>query len=366
MKAQSQPIKIKRSMKRSFLILATVLMIVMAGCKKENPVTPNATDTTASGARTYVLNEGLWGANNASLSLITQNEIANDWFAQNNGRGLGDLGQDMIHYGSTLYVVVHSSSTIECVDPATGVSRKQISLGNRKPRYAVGYQGKLYISCYDKTIVRIDTTSLEPDGSCQLSGMQPEQLCALGGNLYVCNTWQYGEGNNAIYDSTISIVSLDNFAEVGKITVGLNPSRIKAIDDHRLLVTCGGNYDNRPARTLVVDVVDGSQTELSIAATNFDICDGVIYMYCTTYDASWNSTVSFYKARIDSLAPARILEEYSTLVANAYGINVDPATKKLYVCNSAYGVNSDILIFSPEGALLSKFEAGTFANKVVF
>ncbi len=352
-------------MKRIFPFWVTLLALTLVGCEKEKPVTPGSNDTNAV-AYAYVLNEGLWGANNASISIFTQSGITNDWFAQNNGRGLGDLGQDMIRYGSRLYVVVHSSSTIECINPNTGVSSKQISLGNRKPRYIVGHQGKLYISCYDKTVVRIDTTSLETDGICQLSGMQPEQLCVLGNNIYVCNTWQYGTGNNAVYDSTVSVVSLDNFMETGKITVGLNPNRIKAIDSHRFLVACGGDYSSRPARTLVVDVTDGNQIELPVAATNFDVCDSVIYMYCTTYDDSWNSTANFYKADISDLAPTQILKEQSAQLKDAYGINIDPKTKNIYICNSTYGVNSDIVVFSPEGALLGKFEAGIFANKVVF
>jgi len=346
-------------MKKSLLFLVATLMLIMVGCKKEE------VDTTGI-PYAYVLNEGLWGANDASLSILTQNGIVNNWFAANNGRGLGDLGQDMIHYGAKLYVVVHTSNTIECIDPSTGVSSKQISMGSRKPRYVIGHEGKLYVSCYDKTVVRIDTASLEIEATCQLSGLQPEQLCVVGNNLYVCNCWQQGEGNQAIYDSTISIVSLDNFVETDKITVGWNPGRIRALDDHRFIVACGGDYGSHPAQTLVVDLTDSNQTELDVAATNFDICDGVIYMYCTTYDASWNTTVSFYKADANTLTLTQILKEQSGELKNAYGINVDPKTKNIYVCNSVYGVNSDVYIFSPEGIQLNKFEAGTFSSKVVF
>ena len=298
-------------MKKNLLLLAAAMMVA-------NPDTPAGNDV-----RAYVLNEGLWGGNDASLSLITKEGITNDWFAQNNGRGLGDLGQDMVHYGSLLYVVVHSSSTLECVDPTTGISRKQIDLSNRKPRYLVGHEGKLYVSCYDKTVVRIDTATLAVDGICQLSGMQPEQLCIVGNNLYVCN-------------------------------------------GSRLIVACGGDYASHPACTKVVNVSTGSQTQLDVAATNFDIYDGAIYLYCTTYDASWNTTVSFYKVDANTLSHEEILADHKNELKNAYAINVDPKTKNIYICNSVYGVNSDVYVFSPAGAQLNKYEAGTFANKVVF
>ena len=352
-------------MKKNLLLLAAAMMVALAGCEKD-PTTDNPDTPAGNDVRAYVLNEGLGGGNDASLSLITKEGITNDWFAQNNGRGLGDLGQDMVHYGSLLYVVVHSSSTLECVDPTTGISRKQIDLSNRKPRYLVGHEGKLYVSCYDKTVVRIDTATLAVDGVCQLSGMQPEQLCIVGSNLYVCNAWQYGEGNQAVYDSTISVVSLASFTETDKITVGMNPGRIKALDGSRLIVACGGDYASHPACTKVVNVSTGSQTQLDVAATNFDIYDGAIYLYCTTYDASWNTTVSFYKVDANTLSHEEILADHKNELKNAYAINVDPKTKNIYICNSVYGVNSDVYVFSPAGAQLNKYEAGTFANKVVF
>lgn len=350
-------------MKKSLIILAAATMVFMAACKHEE-VKPNENPTETT--RAYVLNEGSWGGNDASLSLITPEGITNDWFAANNNRGLGDLAQDMIHYGSKLYVVLNGSNTMECIDPATGTSSKQIDFGNRNPRYMAAHEGKIYVSCYDKSVVRIDTASLEIEATCNLSGMQPEQLCVVGNKLYVCNSWQYDSNNQPEYDNTLSVVDLGTFAETGKITVVANPTRMKALDSHRLLVACAGNYADVPATTLVIDLDNNSQTPLSVAATNFDICDGTIYLYSTSYDANWNPTAAFYKVNATTLEATPILEEHVNSLSNAYGINIDPVTKNLYVCNSSWGVNGDVLIFSPEGKLLNKYEAGIYTSKVVF
>ena len=350
-------------MRKSILLLTAAAMIAMVACKPEE-VKPN--ENPAETTRAYVLNEGAWGGNNASLSLITPEGITNDWFAKSNNRGLGDLAQDMIHYGSKLYVVTNESNTLECIDPATGVSSKQIDMGSRHPRYMVAHKGKIYVSCYDKTVVRIDTASLAIDATCQLSGMQPEQLCVVGENLYVCNSWQNDSNGQVEYDNTLSVVNLGTYEETGKITVASNPTRMKALDDHRLLVACTGNYADDPATTLVIDLNNGSQTPLGVAATNFDICDGYIYLYCTSYDANWNATAAFYKVNATTLEATPILEDYGNDLRNAYGINVDPTTKNLYVCNSTWSVNGDVFIFSPENKLLGKYEAGIYTSKVVF
>ena len=51
-----------------------------------------------------------------------------DYFTTVNKRGLGDTANDMIKYGSKIYIVVNESGTIEVIDAATGKSLKQIEM----------------------------------------------------------------------------------------------------------------------------------------------------------------------------------------------------------------------------------------------
>ena len=351
-------------MKKNFLFLAACALLLTVGCEKD----PKPTNPTNDGTSAYVLNEGAWGGNDAGISRlnIKDGTIETDWFAQANGRGLGDVAQDLMRYGSHLYVTVFESNTLEVLDPETGRSVKQIDMGTRGPRYLLGYNGKVYVTCYDKTVLRIDTTSFDIEATCPLSGMQPEQLCVVDGKMYVCNTWEYDSDGNAVYDNSISEVDLNSFSEVGKITVGTNPGRIKALPDHRFIVACSGDYYTEPATTLVVNVVDGNQTEISVAVTNFDINGNDIYMYATAYDASWNPTANFYYMDANAMQPTPILESVSSTLKNAYGINVNPATGDLYICNSAYGAAADVYRFDKNGTQTLNAEAGTRASKVVF
>ena len=77
----------------------------------------------------YVLNEGTWSGNNASLSRVNlaSGEMQNGVFAAANGRGLGDVAQDILVYGSHAYITVSFSNTIEAVSLADNTSR-QLSL----------------------------------------------------------------------------------------------------------------------------------------------------------------------------------------------------------------------------------------------
>lgn len=353
-------------MNKHILTVSLLAILFLVGCKKE-PI-PTPVDPIDSTSHIYLLSEGSWGGNDAEISLLDRysNTVILDWFTINNGRGIGDLAQDLIHYGGKLYATVFSSNTIEVINPLTGKSIKQIDMGQRGPRYIVGHNGKIYVSCYDKTVVRIDTASLNIEASCTLSGMQPEQLCIIDDNLYVCNTWQNNANGDAIYDSTISIVNLNSFSETEKITVGLNPGKIKALDSHRFIVACAGDYGNQSATTLVVDIATGQQTPLSVAATNFDIYNNNIYLYNTSYDAQWHPTANFYRVDASTLQATPILQNLSQTLPNAYSINVDPATGNIYICNSPYTSNADVYTLRPDGSEIRHVEGGILSSKVVF
>lgn len=73
-----------------------------------------------------VLNEGNWGNNEAELSLVDVNagSATNNYFASANGRGLGDVAQDILQYGSKIYIAVTFSNSIEVVNPTTGLSTR--------------------------------------------------------------------------------------------------------------------------------------------------------------------------------------------------------------------------------------------------
>lgn len=351
-------------MKNNIITMFLLAATLFAACKKE-PV-PDTPSTSTAPA--YLLNEGSWGGNDAGISLLDLNsdKVEINWFRNNNGRGIGDLAQDLIHYGGKLYASVHTSNTIEVINPATGKSLKQIDMGTRGPRYLASHNGKVYVSCYDKTIVRIDTATLAIEASCPLSGMQPEQLCIIGDTLYVCNCWQYDANGTSVFDSTVSVVDINTFSETRKITVAKNPGRIKAIDNHRFIVACAGDYGNSPAQTLIVDLSNGRQQPLSVPATSFDIADNTLYLYQTTYDAQGRPAAVFYKVDLATLQATPILQQHAADLQYAYGINIDPASGNLYICNSPYNANADLYTFQPDGTLVRKVEGGILASKVVF
>ena len=90
------------------------------------------------------------------------------------------------------------------------------------------------------------------------------------------------------------------------------------------------------------------------------------YMYATTYDAGGNARAVFYHADANTLQTEEILKEHTAKLNNTYGLNIDPTTGNLYICNSIYNANADVYTLKPDGTLVRKVEGGIFSSKVVF
>ena len=352
------------------IMAAAAIVFAFNACTDPDPIDePTPKPDNGSNPMAYVLNEGSWGGNNAELSKIdlTTGAVDATFFSSANGRGLGDLACDVLHYGSKLYVTVSESGTIEVIDPKTGKSVKQIDLGDRYPRYIAAHNGQLYISCYTPhSIIRIDTASLTIAQSCNLGGNNPEQLCIAGDNIYVCSGYTSDQDGNFYYDSTLSVVNINSFSETGRITVGCNPKSITALDDHRVLVGCLGDYGANPAQALVYDLNQNHATALSAPVTIFDHHNGTIYGYTVSYDAEYNATATFYSIDAQTLQATQILQGQASTLASAYGINVNPANGPLVITTSAYNANGDAHCVSPQGSVAWKAEVGLYPCKTVF
>lgn len=93
-------------------------------------INPTKTVFLNDRANVVVLNQGKYQGNNAGLNLFNVTTKTNtlDYFNVKNNRGLGDSGQDMILYGSKIYIAVYNSSIIEVIDAQTGISIKSIPM----------------------------------------------------------------------------------------------------------------------------------------------------------------------------------------------------------------------------------------------
>lgn len=343
----------------STLFLAA-LALCMTACKDDETEKPNNDGTSTSA---YVLCEGSWGENNASMALVdlSNGKATTDWFAAKNGRGLGDVAQDLVAYGSKLYATVTFSNSLEVINPKTGESTR-IDMGNRNPRYIAADGGKLYVSCYEPhSVVRIDTASLQIEATCQLGDFNPEGVAVAGGKLYVASSFISDASYNYSYDNKVYVIDLASFANPTPIEVGYNPQKVKALADGRVVVNYWGDYNENFAGSAIINGTSVSLTGQEL--TDFDVYGNAIYGYATTYDADWNASVGFVK--VENGLVSTILEN-ATMSSSPYGIAINPSNGDIFVCTDGnYIADGDVYCFAQNGSLRWNAEVGMLPKRVV-
>jgi YVTN family beta-propeller protein len=348
------------------LMTVAVLSTALFSCEKGENTDPT-NDSQSNEGRVYILNEGVWGGNDAELSRYSDidNSIANDYFSSKNGRGLGDVANDIEIYGGKMYVVVNCSNTVEVVDYKTGNSIQQIPLSGKQPREVAFYEGYAYVSCYDKTVVKIDTATLSIAAQCQTEGGKCEDLYAHNGYLYVAHAWDQDASGAIFYDSTLSVIALDNFSVVDKITIGLNAKTIKPIGNSNIMVSCMGNYSDIASCLSIINLDSRQVEKLEIEVSNFAVYSNE---YALVYSYNWTTSQQvFTKINLTNFAQTQWSYNASQQLVSPYGIGIDPTNEDVYITDAQnYQSNGDVYRFDKNGNHIANKECGIGPSKIIF
>lgn len=346
-------------MKKLTLLLAAAALL--AACTDEPYVPDEPADSTGNGPYALVLCEGAWGGNDASLARIDIDDGTADkeWFEVCNGRGLGDVAQDIIVYGSKAYVTVTFSNSLEAIDTATGRSTRH-ALGNLHPRSIAAHDGRLYISCYEgHQVIALDTADLDRQAaSYTLGDYQPEGVAVAGGRLFAASSWIQSQNQNYRYDSVVYVFNLADGRLEGTVDVGLNPQTVIALDDNRLAVNYSGNYSDTPAGCAIIDANTLGVTQLGRSATGLATAGGMLYGFSREgYAAS--STAEYW--RYDGTA----FTEINVPSTTPYSISVANDGTIYVTTDGNYTAAGDVICLEPSGNMRWRTEAGMLPKKVV-
>ena len=364
---------------RKYQTILLPLILITLACDPE-PVLLEQNQVIADAGHTgvYVLSEGLFNQNNSTLAWIDfgtgQPDSWNsstgrsfDCFEKVNGRRIGDTANDMLLYGSRLYLAVSESSTIEILDASTCQSVSQIPLQRggvaSQPRRLTANGGFVYICCFDGTVTRIDTLTMQADATITV-GRNPDGICCANGKLYVSNSGGLDTQNP---DNTVSVIDISTFTETKRITVRENPGSIYADGTNVYVVSRGifdygtMDYDSRLHR--IDTQTDQVTATFDIPILSMDIVDGKAWFY--GYGAG--GTIQILDLATGQVTDSDFITD-GTRVECPYSIKVEPTSHKVYVCDAMdYVTPGSLLCFSPEGRLLYRVPGiGINPNTVVF
>lgn len=317
----------------------------------------------------WVLNEGVWNMNNGSITAYntsTNERVADIYSSANNGQQLGDLPNDILRYGSKVYVVVGTSNQIDVLDAQTCVSIKQISVTTSgtasQPRQIAYHNGKVYVCCFDGSVVKMDTASLVIEAVAK-AGRNPDGICVSNNKLYVSNSGGLDFPN---YDTTVSVFDLGTFTKIKDIPVRLNPGQMKTDKNGNIYVVSNGNYnDISSCLQRINSTTDEVEKVFEIEISGFDIYNELLYFYSQDYISG---SVSYQVLDIltGNVANTTFISG-SSLPKTPNGISIHPSTGDIYIFDALdYTSTGEVYCFDKNGNKKFQFEAGIIPKKAVF
>ena len=334
-----------------FPTFISILAILFASCSdNEKPIDIDPTNNKT----VLILSEGSFNENNSTLAKydIETGTYIKDYFVKVNNRGLGSLGNDLLLYGSKLYIVMNASGTIEVIDKLTGKSIRQIPMKlenktSKLPRQIIAHSGKVYVTSTDDTVTRIDTITLEQDASITV-GLDPEGLEISNNKIYVANSGGYSIG----FNNTVSVIDIASFRVEEEIVVGVNPMNLGKDNRGNIYLSTLGDYFQIPGVFQKISSI-GDVTTIEEITTpgKFVIYDNKAYIIQGSYGNPYKVIV--YDCLTEQVISDNFITD-STEIDIIHSIDVDVNSGDIFIMESDYVTPGTIYCFSKEGKLQYK------------
>jgi YVTN family beta-propeller protein len=314
----------------------------------------------------YILNSGNWEANNASLSYYdyTTGELSTEVYKKANGKGLGDGAEQLLVYGSKMYITVSGSNRLVVLDRDAKEIKSITPAGEpMNPRCMIADNGKVYISYYyGHSVAILDTASLEIEKEVKV-GRYPEQLAIANGKIYVANSGglDYNEG----YAKTVSVIDQGTLTVDKEIEVIVNPTQLAADSQGDIYVISMGNYGDIKNTLQRIDGQSGKVTVID-NATSMRLVDDELY---TLFGQWGESKITFkkYNALTEEVISDNFIQDADAISPNNSPVlAVNPVSKQLLILEAPYGATGSLYMFTPDGKLEGKaIDTGGYASKWV-
>ena len=154
----------------------------------------------------FILNQGLWGANNANITVSTftvhDNALTEqmNYYEKANGKKLGDLANAMIDEDDNIYVVLNGSKYVARLDKGTvEKARYTVPQSEGEPRCIDVENDYAYVTQHGGQVIKLNTKDMTLAGMFK-GGDNLEGIIEMDGKLYVANAWKLDGSNNYLYN----------------------------------------------------------------------------------------------------------------------------------------------------------------------
>jgi hypothetical protein len=347
-------------MKIQKLILAFCSALVLVSCDPESDFIETPLGAYDNGV--LVLNQGGFGAGNASFSFISDDFLTsqnNIFSLVNPSATFGDTAQDVGFYQNLGFAVLNGSNKIVVFNRYTLEFVTEITANLANPRYIAFANNKAYVTNWgsgsnpnDDYVAIINL--LDYSSATSIPVIEgPEKIIVNGDNLYVAHAGGFNYGNK------ISVISSLNNMVTSTISVGDVPNAMQ-IKDSNLYVLCGGNPFYAPTETagkLVKIALNNLNTVTT--AFNFDLLNHPSNLVVADSNLYFTVSNEIYKTTTTAtILPTTPL--FTTNDQGAYGIySFAYHNNSFYIGDAGdYNSNGKVYVYSDSGTLNQNFTVG--------
>ncbi len=343
-----------------FLAALLIGLLAAQGCVRD-PAGVEYKTPASAGTGIYVLNEGLFGRDNSSLTLYDRRtgEVVHGFFQKMNpGLRLGDTANSMTVYGGQAFIVMNGSNTIEIMDLQTARSLGRIRLdGNPSPREAVILSDTLgYVTAlYSDEVIRFHPAKMTVTGRMKV-GPAPEGMAVAHNYLFVANSGLGDIRASEAGAGTVSVIDLLSEQERLRLPVLPNCTRVVRGPDGLVYVAGTGSYTKTvptgiavidPVRLAVIDTIriEDHPGDFVLARNGF----GYVLTGSAVVQFNWQ-TRTVTDARF---IPRDRVDARGWL----YALALDEARGELLVANARnFTTNGEVVVFDLNGDMKFRFE----------
>ncbi len=356
---------------RALTVIILLIFGTFYGCI-EPPSGPENSPPQESLHGAYILCEGLWGLDNASLSrydLETGTVTQYAYKSANDGQKLGDLASDFVIADDYALISVTTTRTIEKIKLKSGKSLGRITFPDgRAPRKiaiindsiaAVSDLLSHSIAFFNPQTMKIIKDNVQV-------GPAPEGIAATSEILLVVNS---GYGDYLSYHpkaGTVSVISVNTMEEIGNFYVGPNPIEILINEKYNKFYVSYNHFPSMPDS--IGGIVEFDLTALSETGrlrtnvrsmTLSPTSDSLLFIA--------DSTIAYIDLRQNF--NSKVLITNSKPKDIWYSLAISP-NADIWIGNAKnYQINGDLLRYTKSNnyrAIEEKFTVGINPNKIVF
>ncbi len=343
------------------LFLLFLSVFILQGCSEStvNPVTEKP--LTESGI--YVVNEGLWGQNNSTVTYydpIKKTHVLNLYGQANGGARLGDTGNDIAVSGNTMLISVTTSNKIEILNTLTFVSQGIIDMGagSSPRRILIKDSVYCYVTGFNDQVSKVNYKTRQIEKSIRV-GSYPEGIVQKGSKFYVANS---GLGSG----TTVSVIDAVSETVTKTVNVGLNPINLGVAADGYLYVVCTGTYDTVGPQGSVYKIDTNTDTVADSLVTGNNPGEFVIIgnnMFVLTDAGVAKINLSSMTVENPALVKGMTVNPIYGII---YSIGYDALTKNLLLGNPKdFSQNGEVVIMTTAGTEVERFGTGINPGQIL-